>query len=110
MATTARSTYPREGAYADDLRAPAVRRISWGAIVAGVVVVLVVQMALMLLGLAIGTATIDPAMADTPQASTLGLGGGVWWIGATAVSVFFGAWVSGWPACLRARMACCMAW
>ena len=95
MATTARSTYPREGAYADDLRAPAVRRISWGAIVAGVVVVLVVQMALMLLGLAIGTATIDPAMADTPQASTLGLGGGVWWIGATAVSVFFGAWVSG---------------
>ena len=95
MATTARSTYPREGVYADDLRAPAVRRISWGAIVAGVVVVLVVQMALMLLGLAIGTATIDPAMADTPQASTLGLGGGVWWIGATAVSVFLGAWVSG---------------
>lgn len=96
MATTARPAFPREGAYADDLRGPpAVRRISWGAIVAGVVVVLVVQMALMLLGLAIGTATVDPAMGDTPQASTLGIGGGVWWLASTAIAVFFGGWVAG---------------
>lgn len=96
MATTARPAFPREGAYADDLRGPpAVRRISWGAIVAGVVVVLVVQMALMLLGLAIGTATVDPTTGDTPQASTLGIGGGVWWLASTAIAVFFGGWVAG---------------
>ena len=97
MAATARPTYPRDGAaYADDLRGPpAVRRISWGAILAGVVVVLVVQMLLMLLGLALGTATIDPAAADTPDASTLGIGGGVWWLAATAISVVVGAWVAG---------------
>src|SRR5262249_7108451 len=71
MATTARP-YTHEGVYADLERPRTVRRISWGAVVAGVVVVLVVQMALMLLGLAIGTATIDPAAASTPQASTLG--------------------------------------
>jgi len=95
MATTA-SSYPREGAYAGDLAGPhSVRRISWGAVIAGVVVVLVVQMALMLLGLAIGTATIDPVSAESPQASTLGLGGAAWWLGATAVSVFLGAWVAG---------------
>ena len=95
MATTA-SSYPREGAYAGDLAGPhSTRRISWGAVIAGIVVVLVVQMALMLLGLAIGTATIDPAAADTPQATTLGLGGAAWWLGATAVSVFLGAWVAG---------------
>ena len=99
MATTARPGYPPDTTYRDDgyrRTAPAaVRRISWGAIAAGVVVVLVVQMALMLLGLAIGTATIDPVAADTPQASTLGIGGGVWWLAATAISVFFGAWVAG---------------
>ena len=93
--TTARPTYPRDGAYAGDPRMPVVHRISWGAIVAGVVVVLVVQMALMLLGLAAGTATIDPAAADTPEASTLGIGGAVWWLVATAISVFAGAWVAG---------------
>jgi hypothetical protein len=95
MATTA-SSYPRDGAYTDDLAGlRSARRISWGAVIAGVVVVLVVQMALMLLGLAIGTATIDPVSAESPQASTLGLGGAAWWLGATAVSVFLGAWVAG---------------
>jgi hypothetical protein len=96
MATTARPAFPREGAYVDDRYGPpVVRRISWGAIVAGVVVVLVVQMVLMLLGLAIGTATIDPAAADTPEASTLGIGGGVWWLASTAIAVFAGGWVAG---------------
>ena len=68
--------------------------MSWGAVLAGVVVVLVLQMALMLLGLAIGTATIDPAGAS-PQASTLGISGAAWWLGATVISVFLGAWVAG---------------
>jgi ElaB/YqjD/DUF883 family membrane-anchored ribosome-binding protein len=96
MATTARPAFPREGAYTDDrFGRPAVRRISWGAIVAGVVVVLVVQMALMLLGLAIGAAAIDPVTADTPAASTLGVGGGVWWLASTAIAVFVGGWVAG---------------
>lgn len=96
MATTAHPIQSRDVVYSDQLRGPpAGRRISWGAIVAGVVVALVVQMLLMLLGLAIGTATIDPAMADTPQASTLGIGGGVWWLGSTAVAVFVGGWVAG---------------
>ena len=101
MASTARpSTYGREGTYATDDRygvtAPAaVRRSSWGAIVAGIAVVLVVQLLLMLLGLAIGASTIDPASADTPQASTLGIGSAVWWLIATAISVFAGAWVAG---------------
>ena len=96
MATTARPAFPREGVYTDELRGPPiVRRISWGAVIAGVVVVLVVQMALMLLGLAIGTSTIDPAAADSPAASTLGIGGGVWWLASTAIAVFVGGWVAG---------------
>ena len=54
-ATTTRTIH--DGVYPADPRLlPAGRRISWGAIVAGIVVVLVVQMLLMLLGLAIGAA------------------------------------------------------
>src|SRR6476619_4773926 len=98
MASTALPIQPRGGTSASDsgLRAPAaIRRISWGAIAAGIVVVLVVQLMLMLLGLAIGTATIDPATTGSPEATTLGIGGGIWWLLATAISVFAGAWVAG---------------
>lgn len=98
MASTALPIQPRGGTYASDPRmhAPAaVRRISWGAIAAGIVVVLVVQLLLMLLGLAIGTATIDPATTGSPEATTLGIGGGIWWLVATALSVFAGALVAG---------------
>ena len=99
MASTALPRHSRGDAYMSDptyaAPAAAVRRISWGAIVAGIVVVLVVQLLVMLLGLAIGTATIDPASSGSPDASTLGIGGGVWWLAATAISVFVGAWVAG---------------
>lgn len=90
--------------YPDPRLLPAGRRISWGAIIAGIVVVLVVQMLLMLLGLAIGAATVDPATADTPQAATLGTSGAVWWLVATAIAVFAGAWVAARLAAVPSRL------
>lgn len=100
MATTARPMHD----YPDPRLLPAGRRISWGAIIAGIVVVLVVQMLLMLLGLAIGAATVDPATADTPQAATLGTSGAVWWLAATAIAVFAGAWVAARLAAVPSRL------
>lgn len=74
----------------------AVRRISWGAILAGIVVVLVVELLLMLLGLAVGASSIDPATAGgTPGAAALSITSAVWWLVATAIAVFAGAWVAG---------------
>lgn len=99
MASASPMNYGRDDRYASDTyhaTAPAaVRRVSWGSIIAGIVVVLVVELLLMLLGLAVGLATIDPASGDTPQASTLGIGGGVWWLVSMAIAVFAGAWVAG---------------
>lgn len=100
MASATNPTYGRDhiGATDTHLRttAPAaVRRISWGAIIAGIVVVLIVQLIMMLLGLAIGASTIDPLAGDTPQASTLGIGSAIWGLLTTAASVFAGAWVAG---------------
>lgn len=99
MASAGRPSYGRDTDSSYDrpsLSAPAaVRRISWGAIIAGIVVTLVIQLLMMLLGLAIGASTLDPATAASPQASSFGIGAGIWWLIATAVSIFAGAWVAG---------------
>jgi len=77
------------------LSAPAaVRRISWGAIIAGIAVTLAVQLLLTLLGLAIGASSIDPGAGGTPDATTFGTTTAIWWLITTAISIFAGAWVA----------------
>lgn len=72
------------------------RRISWGAVFAGVIIVLIVQLVLSLLGVGIGASTIDPTQrGGTPEASTFGIGAGLWWVICSLISVFAGAWVAG---------------
>src|ERR687889_1987734 len=57
------------------------RRISWGAVIGGVLMVVAIQLLLSMLGIGIGLTTIDPAQgaAGTPDASTPSLSAGVWW-------------------------------
>ncbi|MEJ7687472.1 MAG: hypothetical protein WKG52_11010 [Variovorax sp.] len=74
--------------------AQAWRRVSWGAIVAGVVIALVVQLVLSLLGAGIGLSTIDPLRNSSPDAATFGIGAGVWWVASSAVALFAGGWVA----------------
>lgn len=71
------------------------RRISWGAIIAGTVAALAMHILLSLLGLAIGASTIDPVHGETPEAFSLGLGAGLWWTGSALIAIFIGGWVSG---------------
>ncbi|MBK8210493.1 MAG: PhnA-like protein [Rhodospirillales bacterium] len=72
-----------------------IKRISWGAVLAGVITTLALQLVLSLLGVAIGASTIDPMQDGSPQASSLGTGAGLWWVGTALVSVFAGGWVAG---------------
>jgi hypothetical protein len=74
------------------------RRVSWGAIFAGVVIALAVQLLLGVLGLGIGLGTVDPAQGDTPSAASLGIGAGLWWL----VSYLLAAVAGGYAA---ARLA-----
>ena len=71
-----------------------VRRISWGAIIAGTILVLTIQVMLGLLGLGIGLASIDPASNDTPSVSTLASTSGIWAIVTVLIATFVGAWVA----------------
>lgn len=79
------------------------KRVSWSAIFAGVVVTLSAQLLLSLLGVAIGLGTIDPATADTPAASSLGIGAGLWWLASTIVSLMLGGYTAAWLAGIARR-------
>lgn len=73
----------------------AIKRISWAAIFAGIIIVLVVQLTLSLFGLGIGASTIDPVEGETPAASTISIGAAIWWIVVSIIALFTGGWVAG---------------
>ena len=84
-----------EAAVASDAATILLKRISWGAVFAGVVLSLITHLLLNMLGLGIGIMTIDPATGATPQASTLGIGAGVWWTVAGIIAAYVGGLVAG---------------
>lgn len=77
------------------------RQVSWGAIFAGAVLTIMVQMLLTLLGIGIGlvaaidegAATAAAATPDNPGA--WGIGAAVWWIVSGIISLFIGGLVAG---------------
>jgi polyhydroxyalkanoate synthesis regulator phasin len=73
---------------------PVVRRISWGAILAGVVIALVVQLVLGILGLGIGASTINPLSEANPVAG-IGTGAGIWFAVSLLLALFAGGYVAG---------------
>ncbi len=72
-----------------------IKRMSWGAVLAGAVVALSVQLLLSLLGIGIGLATVDPVAGETPDAASFGVASGVFYAIVTLVSLFAGGWVAG---------------
>ncbi|MGN6641447.1 MAG: hypothetical protein ACTHKU_00445, partial [Verrucomicrobiota bacterium] len=70
------------------------RRISWGAVFAGLMVSIVTQLTLTLLGVTIGAATVDPLQEQDP-AKGLAIGSAIWLLATGLISMFFGAYVAG---------------
>ncbi len=79
------------------------RRISWGAIFGGVVLVVVVQLLLATLGAGIGLGTVHMNTGSTPNASNLGMTAGIWWIVSTCIALLFGGYVAAWLAGIELR-------
>ncbi len=71
------------------------RGISWSAVLAGVVIALVVQIALNMFGLSIGANTINPISETNPIEPGLGSAAVLWLAGSMLLSLFAGGWVAG---------------
>lgn len=70
----------------------AFRRISWGAVIAGAVIAIAIHFLLSLLGVGIGLSTVDPA--GSPEAESLGIGAGIWWVISSIISIIVGGYVA----------------
>lgn len=79
------------------------RRISWAAIFGGVILVVTLQIVLSTLGAAIGLGTVGVNAGTTPDAGTLGLGAGIWWVVSSVIALAFGGYVSAWLAGIELR-------
>jgi hypothetical protein len=77
-----------------EYRVARLRRISWGAIFAGIAVSLMVHLLLSLLGLGIGLSTIDSASQRIPDIGALGTTGGIWWAVSGIIAALIGGWVA----------------
>ncbi len=84
----------REPMHVANVGSPASKRISWAAIFAGVVIVLVVQLTLNTLGLGIGAGTVDPLSEEHPM-NGIALGAGVWFVVTLLIALFAGGYVAG---------------
>lgn len=78
----------------EDAHTILINRVSWGAIFAGVVVGLVVQILLTLLGIGIGAATLDPMTGDNPAASTFSMASGIWYVVSGIIAAFAGGYIA----------------
>jgi hypothetical protein len=70
------------------------RRISWGAVIAGAIIVIAIQVTLSVLGVGIGLSTVDPAAGDSPQGTSMGIGAGIWWVISNLIGLVIGGYVA----------------
>lgn len=88
----------------DDIARPvAIARFSWGAIFAGVVIAIAVQLVLGILGTGIGLTMVDPVEGSTPGAAGFGIGAGVFWLLTTIVALGAGGFAAARVARLHDR-------
>lgn len=80
---------------ADDVRTIVLNRVSWGAVLAGVVVALVVQLLINMLGIGIGAASLNPGTGDNPSASSFSIGAGIWWTLSGIIASLAGGYAAG---------------
>ncbi|MBC5801340.1 MAG: hypothetical protein GIW94_15445 [Candidatus Eremiobacteraeota bacterium] len=81
-----------------------IRRISWGAIFAGLFVALATQLLLSVLGVGIGASTIHVGSNDSASATGLGIGSAIWFFLSILAALFVGGWVAGTVAGMPRRV------
>jgi hypothetical protein len=73
----------------------ALGRLSWGAVLAGALVALIIELTLNLLGVAIGATSLNPRSGDgSASAQSVGTGAVVWIALSTIVALLVGGWIA----------------
>ncbi len=78
-------------------------RISWQAIIAGVIVTVSIEILLSLLGAGVGLGMVHTDAGATPSAGSLGMGAGLWWLISNLIALAAGGYVSAWLAGIDLR-------
>jgi hypothetical protein len=84
-----------EVAPADDIRTIMLNQVAWGAVFAGAAIALVMQIILNMIGLGVGLSTLDVAQGDTPSASSMSVGAGVWFVVSGILAAGLGGYIAG---------------
>lgn len=95
--------YPATGHIETPVAPASLRRISWGAVLAGAVIAIAIHLILSLLGVGIGLSTVDPGAGGTPAASNLGIGAGIWWVLSNLVALVIGGYIAAHLSGVRGR-------
>jgi len=85
---------PYEHHVVDHERAVVLKRISWSAVFAGVIISMVIYLLLAILGTAIGASTIDPLKEQNPLEG-IGTGAAIWTGLSMLISIAVGAYATG---------------
>ncbi len=82
---------------AEDARTIMLNRVSWGAVLAGIVTALVTQLILNMLGIGIGAATLDPGTGsgENPSVTSFSIGAGIWWTLSGILASLAGGYAAG---------------
>lgn len=90
------ATDPRLNVGSDDIERSRHGRIDWGAVIAGVAMLVAVTLILNLLGVGIGITATEPLQpGETPSATAFGIGAGIWWVVSNWIAVGVGAFIAG---------------
>jgi hypothetical protein len=79
----------------DDVRTIMLNEISWGAVVAGALIGLVVQLILNMVGIGVGLSTVNAVAGDSPSASSISMGAGLWWVISGIIAAGIGGYLAG---------------
>lgn len=80
---------------ADDMRTIMINRISWGAVLAGAAVALVVTLLLNLLAIGVGLTAVSPTAGDNPSPTSFSIAAGIWYVASTLFAAAVGGYTAG---------------
>jgi hypothetical protein len=69
-------------------------RVSWSAIFAGIVLALAIEILLAVLGAGVGLELVKTGRGATPNASSLGISAGIWWLASTIIALVISCYVA----------------